>query len=57
MIVTFLTMIISTIRVIVNLKVIQIATRGSLASTVTAKATMTRSLDQLVRSNDDRLQK
>ena len=48
-------MIISAIRVIVNLKVIQIATRGSLASTVTA--TMTRSLDQLVRSNDDRLKK
>ena len=32
--VTFLTMIISAIRVIVNLKVTQIATRGSLASTV-----------------------
>ena len=32
--VKFLTMIISAIRVIVNLKVTQIATRGSLASTV-----------------------
>ncbi len=48
-------MIISAIRVIVNLKVTEIATRGSLAWTVvTAKATMsmTRFLDrQLVRPN------
>ena len=45
-------MIISAIRVIVNLKVTEIATRGSLAWTVvTAKAIMTRFLDKLVRPN------